>query len=242
MLRGFGPGHALAFTAPAILFGYLLANQISAQGERSQLTVRYNTPLIEAAGALQKEQTDLKEQLAQLRARLDEVQRSAAARSGELGELARQIEDLKLRAGLTALVGEGIAVTLDDAKLPAVPRQPELEKSICHSTDITDIVNSGWKGGAEAMAINQERIVGTSSVYCVGSTIMVNGTLMSPPFVIVMIGPQAALMRVFDDPNELRDIKQRSEIHGLGFKIARQREVRVPAFTGSLGARYATPK
>ncbi len=242
VVRVFGARHAVALAAPALVFGYLLAGQVSTQSARSELTVRYNTPLIEAAGALRREQTDLKGQLADLRGRLDEVQRAAAVQSGTLGELSSQIDDLKARAGLTAVVGEGVSVVLDDAKSPATTRQQDLEKSICHSTDITDIVNAGWKGGAEAIAINDERMVGTSSVYCVGSTIMVNGTLMSPPFSVLMIGPQASLMRVFDDPSELRDIKQRNEIHGLGFRVTRQREVRVTGFTGSLAARYATPR
>lgn len=240
-MRSVRAGHVLALTLPALLFGYLLANQVSTQSERSALTVRYNTPLIDAAGALQKEQADLKAQLADLRAKLDAIQKAAAAQSGAAGELSRQIEDLKLRSGMTPVAGEGIAVVLDDSKLPTIAKQ-DLAKAICHSTDITDIINTGWKGGAEAIAVNDERIVGTSSVYCVGATIMVNGTLMSPPFTILMIGPQASLLRVFDDPGELRDIKQRSEVHGLGFRVVRQREARLPAFTGSVGSRYATPR
>ena len=240
-MRSVRAGHVLALTLPALLFGYLLANQVSTQSERSALTVRYNTPLIDAAGALQKEQADLKAQLADLRGKLDAIQKAAAAQSGAAGELSRQIEDLKLRSGMTPVVGEGIAVVLDDSKLPTIAKQ-DLAKAICHSTDITDIINTGWKGGAEAIAVNDERIVGTSSVYCVGATIMVNGTLMSPPFTILMIGPQASLLRVFDDPGELRDIKQRSEVHGLGFRVVRQREARLPAFTGSVGSRYATPR
>jgi uncharacterized protein YlxW (UPF0749 family) len=232
--------HAFALFLPALLFGYLLANQAITQTQRSALAVRYNAPLVDAANALQKDQSDLKAQLGVLRARLDEIQKASAAQSGIAGDLSRQIEDLKISSGLMPLVGEGLAITLDDARLPANVK--DLEKSICHSTDLTDIINSGWRAGAEAIAVNGERIVGTSSVYCVGATIMVNGTLMSPPFVIELIGAQAALLNVLDDPKELADIKDRSQLHGLVFEVARQREVRVPAYTGSLGARYAAPR
>jgi uncharacterized protein YlxW (UPF0749 family) len=102
-------------------------------------------------------------------------------------------------------------------------------------------VNTAWKGGAEAIAINDERIVSSSSVYCVGSTIMVNGTLMSPPFNVTVIGPQNTLLSAFDDPDQLQDIKQRRDVQGLGFRVTRASAVHVPAYTGALNVRYGTP-
>jgi uncharacterized protein YlxW (UPF0749 family) len=230
---------ALAISLPAVLFGYLLTLQIASQAQRSEIAVRDNAPLIEAANALQQEQGELKAQLADLRSRLDEIQRSSSTQSGAAADLSRQIDELKLMSGLTAVVGEGVVVVLDDVRVN--PSRTDLDKPVCHSTDLTDVINAGWKGGAEAIAVNDERIVGTSSVYCVGSTIMVNGTLMSPPFTIAMIGGQQSLMRVFDDPAELSDIKQRAEV-GLGFRVNRQREIRLRPFTGSLGARHAAPR
>ena len=231
---------ALALFVPALIFGYLVAQQAVTQSERSALAVRYNAPLVDAASALQKEQNDLKAQLAQLRTKLDDIQKASAQQSGIAGDLSRQIESLQVRSGLASVSGEGIMVRLDDAHTAANAK--DVEKAICHNTDITDIVNTGWRAGAEAIAVNGERMVGTSSVYCVGSTIMVNGTLMSPPFSIAMIGPQQELVRVFDDPNELSDIKQRSQLNGLIFQVSRQRELTVPAYTGSLGAHYAVPR
>ena len=101
-----------------------------------------------AANSLQNDQNALKLQLAELRAKLDEIQRASAAQSGIAGDLSRQVEDLKARSGLVALVGEGVIVTLDDARLlPANTK--DLDKSICHNTDITDIINAGWRGGAD---------------------------------------------------------------------------------------------
>ena len=103
-------------------------------------------------------------------------------------------------------------------------------------------MNTAWRGGAEAVAVNDERIVGTSSVYCVGSTIMVNGTLMSPPFQITAIGGQDRLLAAFKDPAQLADIKQRSEVHGLGFRVSRAAGLRAPAYSGALNVRAAQPK
>ena len=65
-------GRSLVLLLPAVLFGLLVTLQWRTQTERSELSVRYNPPLIDAANALQNEQNRLKTELAGLRARLDE--------------------------------------------------------------------------------------------------------------------------------------------------------------------------
>ena len=231
---------SLVLLVPAVLFGLLVTLQWRTQAERSELSVRYNAPLIDAANALQNEQNDLKAQLAQLRARLDEIQRNASSQSGAAMELQTRLDELKASAGLMPESGDGVIVQLDDARNVSVSAR-DVDKSICHATDLTDIINTAWKGGAQAIAVNDERVVNSSSVYCVGSTIMVNGTLMSPPFNIAAIGPQNALLGAFDDPNQLQDIKQRRDVQGLGFHVSRASAVHVPAYSGALNVRYAEP-
>jgi uncharacterized protein YlxW (UPF0749 family) len=231
----------LVLILPAMLFGLLVSLQWRTQQERSELTVRYNAPLLDAAKSLQNEQDGLKAQLADLRAQLDTIQRGAASQTTTSRDLQARVEELRSAAGLTARTGDGVLITLDDSRT-AGAAQSNVDKSICHSTDLTDIVNAAWRGGAEAIAINDERIVGTSSVYCVGSTIMVNGTLMSPPFSVAVIGPQNELLSAYDDPNELRDIKQRRDVYGLGFRVARESSLKVPPYGGAMNVRYGTPQ
>ena len=225
---------------PAVLFGLLVTVQWRTQSERNELTSRYNTPLLDAAKTLQKEQDTLKLQLADLRGELDQIQASASTQSGASKDLQARIDELKTVAGLNERSGDGVIITLDDARGPAAAK--DIEKSICHNTDLTDIVNQAWRGGGSAIAINDERIVGSSSIYCVGSTIMVNGTLMSPPFSVVVIGPQNELLAAYDDPTQLRDIKQRRDVYGLGFRVSRASALRVPPYRGALNIRYATPR
>jgi uncharacterized protein YlxW (UPF0749 family) len=226
---------------PAVLFGLLVTLQWRTQAERSELSVRYNAPLVDAARALQNEQDKLKADLAALRLQLDEIQRNSSTQSGAERELQSRIDELRASAGLTPLSGDGVAIQLDDARNVSVSSR-DVDRSICHATDLTDILNTAWKGGAQAIAVNDERIVSSSSVYCVGSTIMVNGTLMSPPFNINAIGPQNALLGAFDDPNQLQDIKQRRDVQGLGFRVTRAAAIHVPAFSGALNVRYAEPR
>ena len=231
--------HSLVLLVPAVLFGLLVSVQWRTQSERNELTVRYNTPLLDAAKTLQNEQTALKVELTKLRAELDQIQTSASTQSDAGKDLQARIDELKKVAGLNERTGDGVLITLDDARSAGTAK--DVEKSICHNTDLTDIVNQAWRGGAEAIAINDERIVGSSSIYCVGSTIMVNGTLMSPPFSVVVIGPTNDLLATYDDPSQLRDIKQRRDVYGLGFRVSRATGLRVPPYRGALNIRYGTP-
>ncbi|HLQ04458.1 MAG TPA: DUF881 domain-containing protein [Verrucomicrobiae bacterium] len=235
-------GAPLVLIFPALLFGLLVSLQWRTQQERSELTVRYNAPLLDAANSLQKEQNTLKAQLADLRAQLDAIQVGAASQSTASRDLQARIEELRSAAGLTERTGDGVVITLDDARSTSPAQTTNVDKSICHSTDLTDIVNTAWRGGAQAIAINGERVVGSTSVYCVGSTIMVNGTLMSPPFSVLVIGPQNEVLAAYDDPNELRDIKQRRDVYGLGFRVTRTTAVKVPPYGGALNVHYAATK
>ena len=230
----------LVLILPALLFGLLVSVQWRTQLERSELTVRYNAPLLDAAKSLQNEQEALKTQLADLRSQLDAIQRGAATQSTASRDLQARIEELRSASGLTERTGEGVQIVLDDARATTA-QSGNVDKSICHSTDLTDIINAAWRGGAQAIAVNGERVVGTTSVYCVGSTIMVNGTLMSPAFTVTVIGPQNELLSAYDDPNELKDIKQRRDVYGLGFRVTRASGLRVPAYAGALNVRVATP-
>ncbi len=225
----------VALVVPALILGVLVATQWRAQERRTPFAARYTLELAEAVDALQKEQRQLRDELVALQARLDGLQREAASRGGEAADLRASVESLKAQAGLTPLVGPGVVVTLDDAKLPATAKDVVL--AIVHSTDITDVLNAAWKGGAEAIAVNGERIAGTSA--CVGAVIQINSALLSPPYVISIIGPPERLLATLDAADELRDIKARARYRGLGFAVAQASDLRVPAYSGPLRTRHA---
>ncbi|MEK6619356.1 MAG: DUF881 domain-containing protein [Chloroflexota bacterium] len=223
---------------PALLFGFLVTAQWRTREgpEFQEVALRYTRPLSDSATKLQQEQDALKVQLADLRRRLDEVQRRAASQSEATTELIARIEDLRAQAGLTALKGEGIVVRLEPVR-PAGSR--DLERHTCHAPDLTDIVNAAWRGGARAIAINGERMVASSSIYCVGATIVLNGSLVGPPFEVAIVGPQRELQGLFDDPAQLRDLKRRRDQKVVALDLARSPDVSVPAYSGAIAVRVA---
>ncbi len=190
---------------------------------------------------LEREQEELKETLGQLREQLAEYQKSAAASTEMLKEISAALESQRIAAGLVALKGPGVEVILDDSSIQALPAGADLSAYIVHEYDLRDVVNLLWQAGSEAIAINDERIVATTSIYCVGSTVMVNDTRLSPPYRIQAIGDPALQESLLRDPNYLGELKQRVKLYGIQFKVAKVGEMTLPAYKGSFLIRYAEP-
>ncbi|MBI2773483.1 MAG: DUF881 domain-containing protein [Chloroflexi bacterium] len=229
----------LALLLPTILLGLAIGIQWQTQATRSPIASRYSTDLADAATQMQREQDGLRSEVVTLRGKLDEVTGRNASIDERAAALKRQIDQLRGESGLTATTGAGVTVTLDDGRLPASAPRRSIELAIVHSQDITDVFNAAWKAGASGIAVNGERI--TSATACVGATIQINGRLMSPPFVVSVLGPADQLVRALGDPGELSDLKRRGELYGLKVSIDRAGELTLPAYTGPIPVRHASP-
>lgn len=231
----------LVFLLPALLLGLVGTTIVETQARRPPFQSSHSTiesaQLTQSALAFQREQQDLKQQLSEVRSQLDAIQEQAARVNGDARELQQRIDALKAEAGMTPVSGAGVIVTLDDARLPPSRDTQAIALAIVHSQDITDVINAAWKGGAVAIAVNGERITGASA--CVGATIQINGTLMSPPFAVSIVGPGEQLSRELRDAGQLADLRARQRAFGLGFDIATATDLRLPAYTGSLNVRNA---
>ena len=100
--------------------------------------------------------------------------------------LKNELEQINAIGGLTAVKGEGITITLNDAET----LNPTLlaEDQIIHDTDLLKIVNELRASGAEAISINEQRVINTTAIRCVGPTILVNDVKIGAPFIIKAIG------------------------------------------------------
>jgi uncharacterized protein YlxW (UPF0749 family) len=101
--------------------------------------------------------------------------------------------------GLIPQEGPGLEVVLKDSTRPLLPGESPLS-SIIHNTDLVQTVNELRAGGAKAVAINNQRILGLTGIICFGSTISVNGTRIASPFTIQALGDPKAMMAVLQRP------------------------------------------
>ncbi len=102
--------------------------------------------------------------------------------------------EAQLLAGSTPVEGSGLVVTLQDGRKFSAPLPPGMAPpNIIHDSDIATVVNEMKAYGAEAIAVNDQRLVATSAVRCTGRTVLVNGIPQAPPFVIKAIGDPKTL-------------------------------------------------
>ena len=233
-----GIGRYIPILIIALIFGALLGLQWkspparpstvpSIEHESGALTIKY----------LETEQEELKGNIGRMREALDEYRRELAANTEMLKEINTKLERQKMMAGLLTVEGPGVQVVLDDSSVQSATA--DSNGHLIHEYDLRDVVNLLWLAGSEAIAVNGERIVATSSIYCVGSTVMVNDTRLSPPYLIQAVGNPVVQEDVLSNPAYLREIKRRAEAYDVQFEVNRVRMLTIPAYKGGFPIHYA---
>ncbi|MGY1777418.1 DUF881 domain-containing protein [Geodermatophilus sp. SYSU D00804] len=183
------------------------------------------------------------EQLTALQRRTEALTDQAASRDGAVASAQAAGDAGALSAGLVALRGRGVEITLDDA-----PRRPDgslptgarPDDVVIHQSDVQAVVNAVWAAGADGVAIMDQRLIATSAVRCVGNVLLLHGRTWSPPFVVTAIGDPAAIRAQLDASPQVAVFEQAVEDFGLAFAVRDRPEVTVPAYTGSLDMAHAT--
>jgi uncharacterized protein YlxW (UPF0749 family) len=189
---------------------------------------------------LEAEQRELRATLAELRQEVAARQQAAAANTDRLQTLKAELDRQQLMAGLVPVKGPGVLVTLDDSDVQ-IPRGADPNAYIIHEYDLRDIVNLLWMAGSEAVSINDERLVGNSSIYCLGSTVMVNNTRLSPPYFVRAIGNPKIQQDYLRNPSYLQQLKEKQRLYGLRFDVSGVASVTLPAYSGGFLIQHARP-
>lgn len=158
---------------------------------------------------------------------IDEVatgrQDLAAAREGNLkvtaegALLAARIQALELATGYLPVEGPGAVLTLTDA--PVTGEDPGTDVERVLDSDIQRAVNGLWSVGAEAIAVNGQRLTAQSAIRSAAGAILVNYRPLKPPYQVQAIGPPdlAEQFQGTADAQALRDV---SEQFGIGLETS----------------------
>src|SRR4029077_17158394 len=121
------------------------------------------TRWVAPATGLQSAQDGLKDGILQLRAQIQGVENQGADSASLVRDLNAQLQGARIAGGLLALTGPGIVLQLEDSKAPVPPDGNESDYLV-GSRDIRTVVEELWSAGAEAIAVNGERITPTSAI------------------------------------------------------------------------------
>jgi uncharacterized protein YlxW (UPF0749 family) len=221
--------------------GFLVAAQLAAEGPRVRYTTQERSPLVETATDLQADQDELKATLLDLRARIQTAEQAGEGSKTLSKNLNDQLETARIAAGLIPLVGTGIVLQLEDSLEPPKPEGNEADLLV-GARDLRTIVEELWEAGAEAIAVNGERMTPTTAVIDIGPSILINSAYVSGPYQVAAIGPDDLYARLSASPGFVDFIRARAEAWGLRVSIAEPESVDMPAFAGTVTLRYARPR
>lgn len=177
---------------------------------------------------------------AALQAQVDAATKQAGLGDSEVARAQKLVTPLLAPAGLTAVHGAGLEVTLNDASAQPAGNDVDPNQLVVHQSDLQSVVNALWAGGADAMTIAGQRVIATSAVRCVGNTLLLNGNVYSPPFRVAAIGPSRTMQERLDASPGVKLFREAASYFGLGYTVEAKDDIRVPAYTGSITLSYAT--
>ena len=163
-----------------------------------------------------------------------------AADAPGLAKAEAAVAALTPRAGGKPVTGPAVRVTLDDA--PESARlEPDIDPNdlVVHQQDVQAVVNALWRGGARAVQVMDQRIVATSAIKCVGNTLLIQGRVYSPPFVITAVGQQIPMLQSLQDDPDVIVYRDYADAFGLGWNVERIARFTAPAFSVPSRLRWA---
>ena len=165
---------------------------------------------------------------------LEKERQNSTKDNSQLEEKEEQIKQGNKMIGLTEVTGPGVIVTLSDSKKDA---NSVLNPStlLVHDVDILGVVNELKNAGAEAISINDQRIVPTTSISCGGNIIDINGEKVGTPFVIKAIGLPEQLAGLSRPGGYLEILKGAS----VGVELKKSNNITISKYTGVINYQYA---
>ena len=225
-------GWALSIGLALAVIGFAAAAQWKGSEARQDYTSSAQQVLAAQVVGLEGEQKTLRDQLAAAERQVQSFQSASAGSQSAQAQLNQQLASARLAAGLTKVSGPGVIIEISDSSRP-VPAGENPANYIVLVDDLHDIVTALWASGAEAITINGERLVSTSSIYGVGSSILVNTAFLSPTFRLEAIGPNGLLDRFLANPAWLSSrVAHRIDAFGLEFATQQAGSLTLPAFSG----------
>lgn len=140
----------------------------------------------------QERNKELTEELNTLQEQIRKYEKSFASNEKDYKKLVEQAEDLRLLLGELKSEGKGIRITLQDGDYD--PKSLNPNDYIVHESHVFKLMNELKISGAQAIAINGQRVMANSYIRCNGPVITIDGTQHPAPFVIEAVGDSETLM------------------------------------------------
>jgi len=168
---------------------------------------------------------------------LEEQRQLATKDNSEYTEMEEQIKFANTYLGLTEVTGKGVVVALkDNQEVNAdTPGVLDVSDYLVHDGDIIQVINELKNAGAEAISVNDQRIVGTTAIVCDGNVVRINGEKIGAPYIIRAIGvPEYLESSLLRPEGYIARLKR----DGVITEVNKANNIVIPKYTGIISHEY----
>ena len=226
----------IAIGIVCVVLGAALTVQIrTMQGENSAVAQAFaNSELKDSLLEWKEKSENAEKDLEESIKKLEKLRDTSTANGNSSEEKQEELKKYNQILGLTDVTGEGIVMTVTDSTQSSTAI--DMNNLIIHDSDLRSLVNELSNAGAEAISINDERIVSTTTITCAGNVILINGNKVGSPFTIKAIGSQASLYGAITRAGGYTyGLKARS----IQVETKKVNNIQISRYTGALTQKYA---
>ncbi len=224
-----------------LVLSFLVALQFKSVMVQKEQSSVHNLRVDELLSELNKERAvneDYKKQIETYQNDIARYREDAEQNSGYSKFLSEQLKRAEIAAGFVDVKGPGITITLSDIdNRKAQDALLASNEMLIHDEDLRRIINELCAAGAEAICVNESRIISTSAIRCVGPTILVNDTKMAPPYIIKAIGKSDQLEASMNLHGGVID---NLKVWGFSITTSKSEELLIPKYSGAVNFSSAT--
>lgn len=213
------------------------------------IQIRTITQATHTVGTTLRDNNDLKNELLQCQGKYENLKRELANKEKELEKVRlvasnkneddtkneTEIKNNQKLLGLTQISGPGFIITLAENTEVNSNEVINISGYLVHEEDLLYIVNELFNSGADAVSINEQRIVNSSSILCDGNIIRINGKMVGTPLEIKAIGYPERLEGALNRPGGYLQIMADD---GIKISTSRSNNITIPKFEGVFSDEY----
>lgn len=204
-------------------------NTIDTATETIGTTLRDNSGLRDELLSVQGKYESLYKELEEKEKKLEEARQTAANKNEGDSQNEASIKNNQKLLGLTDVTGQGMIIYLDENREIDSNEVANINGYLVHEEDLLYIVNELFNAGADAVSINDQRVVSTTSILCDGNIIRINGKMIGVPLTIKAIGYPERMEYALTRPGGYLDVMAND---GVKISVEKSESINIPKFDG----------
>lgn len=198
------------------------------------LTAREYHDLNAEKGTILKDIAKLRDKNDEYSDKIDDYEKSYKNEDEILGNVQKEIQYNNMIIGMTPVQGEGVEIVLSDGIDSISDGYADdnllLVKTL-HDNDMMEVINELKMAGAEAISVNNQRVILNSEIMCGWAFLSINGVKTPGPFTVKAIGNSTIMNSVLNRTDGYIQLLRNRDIH---VSISEEKNIEIPSYNGDV--------